>query len=223
MKDGKMLMYEGKRKCEVFRGEFSSTSSLEFGMFFGQIEREREKSLSLRDTHTDRRLCKACASYTEVHRTLSSLAWKHWGGVDGVDVGASGWGGVASLCQRWRMTDRPATSRPQIPQSRAPSPCPARAGCCGNRRPVAPRWAWNLASSSDPSGRGPCTPLCSWRTGLLLRDPTEKEVSLSLIVCVGGWAWEPAQVSPSAHGWVNTIFSFTLHKKIKQIIHMHAL
>lgn len=107
------------------------------------------------------------------------------------------------------MTDRPPASRPQIPQSQARSPCPARAGCCGNRRPVAPRWAWNLASSSDLSGRGPCTPLCSWRTGLLLRDGTEKEVSLSLIVCVGGRAREPAQVSPSERGWASTVFSFS--------------
>lgn len=209
MKDGKMWMYEGKRKWEVIRGEFSSTSSLEFGMLFFWSDWEREKALSFRDTHTGRRLCKACASYTEVHRTLSSLAWKHWGGVDGVDVGASGWGGVASLCQRWRMTDRPPRSRPQIPQSLARSPCPAHEGCFGNRRPVALRLAWNLASSSDLSGRGPCTLLCSWRTGLLLRDRTEKEVSLSLIVCVGGWAWEPAQASLRARGWVNTCFSFS--------------
>lgn len=191
-----MLMGEGKQKCEGL--EFLEENSaalhargLEFGKFFGS-DQERGKSSLFWDTHTDRRLCKACESYTEVHRTLSSLAWKHWGGVDGVDVGASGWGGVASLCQRLRMTDRPPTSRPQIPQSRAQSPCPARAGCCGNPHPVVPRWARNLASSSDLSGPGLCTPLCSWRRGLLLWERTERWVSLCLIVHVGGWERESA-------------------------------
>jgi len=73
------------------------------------------------------------------------------------------------------MTYRPFARGVQIPLCPGPSPCPARAGCCGSPGPGARRRPRSWASSSGRSGPEPCTPPCSWRRDRRLRGGRREE------------------------------------------------
>jgi len=139
------------------------------------------------DTHRERWVCTAGSPY----HTLSSLAcWSCTAAAAAADGGDGEGCGVTVTfdhpCQRWRMTYRRTRRRSRrsrsvgrrarrrtVPQCRAGwRPCRGRGGCCGSPAPAARRTARRTASSSGPSGPGPCTPRCSWRTGRRLRERT---------------------------------------------------
>lgn len=163
-----------KKSRSKSRGRFIVPS---FSICTGPDQSHRVPGNFHTDTHRERWVCTVGSPY----HTLSSLAC--WSCIAAVADGGDGEGcGVTVTsdcpCQRWRMTYRWTRRwtrswwvgrtgwRRRVPLCRAVwRPCRGRASCCGSPAPDAPRTARRKASSSGRSGPGPCTPLCSWRTG----------------------------------------------------------
>lgn len=175
-----------KSKSES-RGIFNVPS---FSFYTGPNQNRRVPVRFHTDTHRERLVCTVGSPY---HTLSSPACWSCTAAVaDGGDFEGCGVTVIFGRpCQRWRMTYRWTRRwrrslwvgwigwRSRVPQCRvAWRPCQGRADYCGSPVLGAHLMAQRTASSSGQSDPGPCTPLCSWRTGQHLQR-TFKQVSLS--------------------------------------------